>query len=254
MRIRLAEMVESEERIVREGIKRSLKSRGTYDRAFINFCTCCSLQKMQFAIWWLDKNYDKYDSMYIVRILYLTSVIHIILIVCAILLILFTITIINILGESSEIELASMERDHRQRMRELAGDEISESESLRAEFVQQVRSCDAQNFTHTLSLFLSLFLPLTDPLTLSHTYIYTHTQTLSRTHALSLFHIHTLSPSLSHTYTLPLSLSQVENERERTESDLIRVQNEWRVKLREAEKSNTYELSVLQKDHTEQVN
>ena len=214
MRIRLAEMVESEERIVREGIKRSLKSRGTYDRAFINFCTCCSLQKMQFAIWWLDKNYDKYDSMYIVRILYLTSVIHIILIVCAILLILFTITIINILGESSEIELASMERDHRQRMRELAGDEISESESLRAEFVQQVRSCDAQNFTHTLSLFLSLFLSLTDPLThsLTHshslTYTYTHTlkHSLAHTHCLSFTYTHSLPLSLTHTHFLSLSL------------------------------------------------
>lgn len=43
-------------------------------------------------------------------------------------------------------------------------------------------------------------------------------------------------------------------EREKVESELISLKDEWRLKLRETERLNSAELSVLQKDLNEQVN
>ena len=43
-------------------------------------------------------------------------------------------------------------------------------------------------------------------------------------------------------------------EREKVESELISLKDEWRLKLRDTERLNSAELSVLQKDLNEQVN
>ena len=43
-------------------------------------------------------------------------------------------------------------------------------------------------------------------------------------------------------------------EREKVESDMTQVKDEWRAKLRDTERLNSNELSVLQKDLNEQVN
>ena len=55
-------------------------------------------------------------------------------------------------------------------------------------------------------------------------------------------------------FTFYMQLHQICKEREKVESDMIQVKDEWRAKLRDTERLNSSELSVLQKDLNEQVN
>ena len=61
--------------------------------------------------------------------------------------------------------------------------------------------------------------------------------------------------SYDHLYfTFYIQFHQISKEREKVESDMIQVKDEWRAKLRDTERLNSGELSVLQKDLNEQVN
>ena len=55
-------------------------------------------------------------------------------------------------------------------------------------------------------------------------------------------------------FTFYVFYYQICIEREKVESDMTQVKDEWRAKLRDTERLNSNELSVLQKDLNEQVN
>ena len=55
-------------------------------------------------------------------------------------------------------------------------------------------------------------------------------------------------------FTFYVFYYQICIEREKVESDMTQVKDEWRAKLRDTERLNSNELSVLQRDLNEQVN